>query len=122
MTRARRLELTADDLRAYSRRGNFHSEPGAAAELGFTGLVAQGMQVAGPAYGLLLEEWGEELLGRGEVELKFLGMVTDGQTVEAIVDAADRDPSVRTFRVENVTAGSTAVVGTARLLAPGSET
>jgi len=122
VTRTRRLELSADDLRAYSRRGNFHSESGAAAELGFTSLVAQGMQVAGPAYGLLLEEWGEELLSRGDLELKFVGMVIDGQTVEAIVGAADRDPRERTFRVENVTAGATAVVGAARLLDPVSET
>jgi hypothetical protein len=45
----RRLHLTEDLLRAYSRRGNFHSEADAAGRLGLPGLVAQGLQVAGPA-------------------------------------------------------------------------
>ncbi len=47
--------------------------------------VAQGMQVAGPAYGVLLDEWGEEFLDHGEIELKFVGMVMDGETVDAAV-------------------------------------
>jgi hypothetical protein len=61
-THRRELLLTAELLRAYSRRGNFHSDPDEASKIGFTGLVAQGMQVAGPAYGVLLDEWGEEFL------------------------------------------------------------
>jgi len=109
----RRLALGADDLRAYSRRGNFHSDPDAAAELGYTGLVAQGMQVAGPAYGLLLDAWGEDFLARGEVELKFVGVVTDGQSVEATVDDELGRVSESEIRVENLTAGTTAVVGRA---------
>ena len=58
----RSLHLTAELLRRYSRRGNFHSDPDAAASIGYSRLVAQGMQVAGPAYGLLLDEWGEDFL------------------------------------------------------------
>lgn len=85
-TRRRDLLLTPELLRAYSRRGNFHSEPDEAEKLGLSGLVAQGMQVAGPAYGILLDEWGEDFLARGEVELKFVGMVMDGETVDAAVD------------------------------------
>ncbi len=81
----RELLLTPELLRAYSRRGNFHSDAGEASKLGLAGLVAQGMQVAGPAYGLLLDEWGEDFLERGEVELKFVGMVMDGETVDAAV-------------------------------------
>jgi acyl dehydratase len=77
------LLLTAELLRAYSRRGNFHSDPDEASKIGFTGLVAQGMQVAGPAYGMLLDEWGEEFLEHGEIDLKFVGMVMDGETVDA---------------------------------------
>jgi acyl dehydratase len=81
----RELLLSAELLRAYSRRGNFHSDPGEASRIGFSGLVAQGMQVAGPAYGVLLDEWGEEFLEHGEIELKFVGMVLDGETVDAAV-------------------------------------
>ena len=81
----RDLLLTPELLRAYSRRGNFHSDADEASKLGLAGLVAQGMQVAGPAYGLLLDEWGEEFLEHGEIELKFVGMVMDGETVDAAV-------------------------------------
>ena len=84
-TRRRELLLTPELLRAYSRRGNFHSDEDEATKLGLSGLVAQGMQVVGPAYGVLLDEWGEEFLEHGEVELKFVGMVMDGETVDAAV-------------------------------------
>ena len=89
-THRRDLLLTPELLRAYSRRGNFHSDADEATKLGLAGLVAQGMQVAGPAYGVLLDEWGEEFLDHGEVELKFVGMVMDGETVDAEV-AIDGD-------------------------------
>ncbi len=84
-THRRDLHLTPELLRAYSRRGNFHSDAEEAGKLGLPGLVAQGMQVIGPAYGLLLDEWGEEFLEHGEMELKFVGMVMDGETVDAAV-------------------------------------
>jgi acyl dehydratase len=84
-TRRRDLSLTPELLRAYSRRGNFHSDADEADKLGLPGLVAQGMQVAGPAYGVLLDEWGEEFLDYGEIDLKFVGMVMDGETVDATV-------------------------------------
>jgi acyl dehydratase len=106
----RTLDLTPDLLRAYSRRGNFHSDPDAAAALGYEHLVAQGMQVAGPAYGLLLDEWGDEFLAHGSITLKFVGPVVDGEQVEARVDAG---PSDATIEVENTTSGRTAVVGRA---------
>jgi hypothetical protein len=107
---ARTLHLTPDLLRAYSRRGNFHSDPEVASALGYDRLVAQGMQVAGPAYGLLLDAWGEDLLTHGTVDLKFVTACTDGETVEAAVDIDDTEA---TFTVENTTRGRTAVVGTA---------
>ena len=70
------------------------------------------MQVAGPAYGLLLEAWGEEFLAHGTLTLKFVGMVTDGETVEATVTDADGDASI------TVTSGDrTTVVGNASLMA-----
>ena len=84
-THRRDLLLTPELLRAYSRRGNFHSDEDEASRLGLPGLVAQGMQVVGPAYGVLLDEWGEEFLEHGEIELKFVGMVMDGETVDAEV-------------------------------------
>jgi acyl dehydratase len=108
--RRRELLLTPEILRAYSRRGNFHSEPDEAEKLGLPGLVAQGMQVAGPAYGLLLDEWGEEFLERGEIELKFVGMAIDGDTVDAAV-AVDGDRS--DIEVVNRDRDRVAVVGRA---------
>ena len=108
----RSLELTSERLRLYSRRGNYHSDPDAAADIGYDRLVAQGMQVAGPAYGLLLEAWDEEFLAHGTLILKFVGMVTDGETVDATVEDADGDASI------TVTCGDrTAVVGNASLMA-----
>jgi len=108
--RTRSLTLTADLLRAYSRRGNFHADPEAARQLGLTELVAQGMQVAGPAYALLLEAWGEDWLAHGELELTSVGMVRAGETADAEVELDGDEASV------NVTAapGDTRVVGRAR--------
>jgi acyl dehydratase len=110
-TRRRDLLLTPELLRAYSRRGNFHSEPEQADELGLPGLVAQGMQVAGPAYGVLLDEWGEEFLARGEVELKFVGMVMDGEIVDAAVTI---DGDSAEIEVVNRSRDRVAAVGHAR--------
>jgi acyl dehydratase len=108
--RRRSLQLTAELLQAYSRRGNFHSDPEEARRLGIDGLVAQGMQVAGPAYGVLLDEWGEEFLEHGEIELKFVGMVMDGETVDAAVTI---DGDHADIEVVNRERGRTAAVGRA---------
>jgi acyl dehydratase len=111
-TYRRELLLTPELLQAYSRRGNFHSDAGVARDLGLPGLVAQGMQVAGPAYGVLLDQWGEDFLAHGEIELKFVGMVMDGETVDASVtiDGDDAD-----LEVVNRDRGHTAAVGQAWL-------
>ena len=111
MNLERSLELTEDLIRAYSRRGNFHSEATEARALGLPGLVAQGVQVAGPAYGALLDEWGEEFLAHGELDCRFVGMVTDGDHVTAHIDISGAGA---TFEVANDTTGRTAVIGTAR--------
>jgi acyl dehydratase len=116
----RELLLTADMLRAYSRRGTYHSDPDEARRLGLPGLVAQGLQVAGPAYGLLLDEWGEEFLAHGELELKFVGMVLDDQTVAAAVTVDGDDASIE---VSNRDTAKVAAVGGARrsaLSSPGA--
>ena len=113
MERRMTWEVTEELVRAYSRRGNFHSDAETAASLGMPGLVAQGVQVAGPAYGMLLDEWGEDFLAHGELDLRFVGMVVAGDTVEAKVEiAADGDGAI--IEVTNTTAGRTAVVGNAR--------
>jgi acyl dehydratase len=115
--RTRELTLTADRLRQYSRRGNFHADPDAARELGLPDLVAQGMQVAGPAYGLLLDEWGEDWLAEGVLELTFVGMVTADETVVATV-AVDGDAA--TVTVTGRDDGRARVVGrAARRSGPG---
>jgi acyl dehydratase len=108
--RTRTLTLSAERLRWYSRRGNFHADPDTARDLGLPDLVAQGMQVAGPAYGLLLDEWGEEWLTRGIIELTFVGMVTADETVEARVDVDSDNASVT---VTGVGDGGVRVVGRA---------
>jgi acyl dehydratase len=110
-TDRRELLLTPELLRAYSRRGNFHSDAGEASKLGLPGLVAQGMQVAGPAYGILLDAWGEEFLAHGEMELKFVGMVVDGETVDA---AATVDGDEAELEVVNRDRQKAAAVGRAR--------
>jgi acyl dehydratase len=104
----RSLHLTPELLRLYSRRGNYHSDAEAAAELGYDRLVAQGMQVAAPAYGMLLDAWGDEFLAHGTLGLKFVGMVVDGETVTAEVDI-EHDRATITV----TSADRTAVVGTA---------
>jgi acyl dehydratase len=113
MERRMTWEVTEDLVRAYSRRGNFHSEADTAAELGLPGLVAQGVQVAGPAYGMLLDAWGEDFLAHGEVDLRFVGMVVAGDTIEARIEiAADLEGAV--IEVTNTSAGRKAVVGQAQ--------
>jgi acyl dehydratase len=113
MNHTRRLVITDDLVRVYSRRGNFHSEATDATALGLPGLVAQGTQVCGPAYSLLLDAWGEEFLANGELDLQFVGMVLGGQEVEAAVDVNDTGNGRADLRVENLTSARTAATGTA---------
>jgi acyl dehydratase len=108
----RELVVSEELVRAYSRRGNYHSDAGLSAGLKLPGLVAQGMQAAGPAYGVLLDAWGEAFLANGEIDMRFVGIVLAGDTVDARV-AIDDDGSA-TFEVVDTTAAHTAVVGRAR--------
>jgi acyl dehydratase len=110
---SRSLTITEELVRAYSRRGNYHSEAATSAQLGLPGLVAQGMQVAGPAYAALLDAWGEEFLERGELDMRFTGVVLAGDEVEARVDFAD-DGAGAEFEVTNVARGLVAIAGSAR--------
>ena len=84
--------------------------PDAAARARLRRLVAQGMQVAGPAYGLLLDAWGEEFLAHGAIELKFVGIVHRRRDRRGDGRARRRRRDAST--VENITSGRTAVVGT----------
>ena len=106
----RSLTISEELVRAYSRRGNYHSDAAMSADLQLPGLVAQGVQAAGPAYGALLEAWGDEFLAHGEIEMRFVGTVLAGDTVAAAVEINDDDA---TFEVVNETGGRTAVVGRA---------
>lgn len=108
----RTLTLTADLLRTYSRAGNFHSDDGAARAMGLPGMVAMGMQTLGPACGLLLDDGGEDLLGRAEMEARFFGLVLEGDTVEATVA---RSNGTASFEVRNLSKGLTTAAGQVRL-------
>ncbi|HEX4490596.1 MAG TPA: MaoC family dehydratase [Acidimicrobiia bacterium] len=107
----RTLVITEELIRRYSRRGNYHSEAGTAAELGLPGLVAQGTQVTGPAYGLLLDEWGEDFLAHGSLDVKFVGVTLADDTVTAVVTT---DGDAATIEVRNATRAAPAVAGDAR--------
>ena len=132
---ARSLVITEDLIRRYSRRGNYHSEASTASELGLPGLVAQGTQVTGPAFGLLLDAWGEDFLAHGSLDVKFVGVTLAGDHVVATVTIdgddgaaaatettarhdgephADATLGTATIEVRNDTRGATAVVGDAR--------
>jgi acyl dehydratase len=108
--RQRALELTAERQRAYSRSGNFHADPESATALGLPGLVAQGMQVFAPAYGVLLDEWGDDFLAHGALEVRFVAMVVAGETAAAGVTV---DSDGATVEVTVTNDGRVAVVGTA---------
>jgi acyl dehydratase len=110
-TITRTLHVTEELIRRYSRRGNFHSEHETSESLGLPGLVAQGTQATGPAYGLLLDAWGEEFLAHGELDVRFVGMTLAGDTVTATVDPSD---SEATIEVVNDNHAATVVVGRAR--------
>src|SRR5207237_6557469 len=109
---SRSRTITEDLVRAYSRRGNYHTDPATSAALGLPGLVAQGMQVAGPAYGALLDAWGEEFLAHGELDLSFTGVVLAGEAIEAHIDFEDDGAHAR-FAVTNLARATVAVTGTA---------
>ncbi|MGQ0824947.1 MAG: MaoC family dehydratase [Actinomycetota bacterium] len=109
---SRTFTISDEHIRAYSRRGNYHSEPATAAALGLPGLVAQGTHAFGPAYGIALHRFGDEFLAHGELEVKFVGIVTAGDTIEARVSFAAADDAI--IEVMNATTGRVAVVGTAR--------
>ena len=106
----RELTITDEHIRQYSRRGNYHSEASTAEDLGLPGLVAQGTQVCGPAFAMLLNEWGAPCLERGTFDARFIGMVLGGDTIAAEVAVHEHGA---TFTVENLTRGGVSAVGTA---------
>ena len=116
--RRRTLLVSEDLVRRYSRRGNFHSEATTAASLGLPGLVAQGTQVTGPAFGLLLDAWGEDFLASGELDVRFVGMTVAGETVTATVSPVEAEANGEpdadaTIEIVNDDRGATVVVGQA---------
>jgi acyl dehydratase len=105
------LHISEDLVRAYSRRGNYHSDPEQSSNLGLDRLVAQGMQAAGPAFAELIDAWGEDFFSGAEIDLRFVGVVHAGDTVTATVEF---DADSATITVENNSSQRTAVAGTAR--------
>ncbi len=101
-------------IRQYSRRGNFHTDAGPSESLGLPGLVAQGTQASGRAYGQLLEAWGEEFLAHGSLDLKFVGMVIGGDEIETAIKV-EADATRASINVHNLRTNATAVVGTASI-------
>lgn len=99
----RSLHLTDDLLRTYSRAGNFHSDDAAAQDMGLPGKVAMGMQTLGPAYGLVLERWGDDLVRAGELECRFVGMVTEDQTADARVSITDGSADIEVVNTDTAT-------------------
>ncbi len=113
----RTLTITDELIVRYSRRGNFHSEATDPAAIALGGLVAQGTQVCGPAYGAMLDAWGAEFLDHGELDLRFVGMVLGGDTIDTVVDFDDDvgdDVAEASINVRNSSRDHTAAVGTAR--------
>ncbi len=105
--------VTDELIQRYSRRGNFHTDAAQSESLGLPGLVAQGTQVAGRAYGMLLEAWDDDFLAHGSLELKFVGMVVGGDEIASSV-VVDGDQAH--LKVTNTTRLRTAVIGTASRL------
>ncbi len=105
-----RRTITEADIRRYSRRGNYHSDASTARALGLPGIVAQGVQVAGPAYGALLDAWGEDFLDHGEIDVRFVGVVLADETIDSTVEI---DGDHATIEVRNVTSQGVSVVGRA---------
>jgi acyl dehydratase len=103
--------VTEELVRAYSRRGNFHSDAETASALGMPGLVAQGVQIIGPAYNMLLEEWGDDFLAHGELDVRFVGMVVAGDSIEVRVESSPGE--LASIEVVNTTSMHTAAVGRA---------
>ncbi len=106
----RRFTISDDLIRSYSRRGNYHSDARTAEQLGLPGLVAQGTQACGTAYGMLLDAWGERVLAGGALDLRFVGMVLGGDEVATTV-AMHLDQA--RIEVWNTTRDRLAAVGTA---------
>ena len=104
--------ITDDDIRAYSRRGNYHSDPETAQQIGLPGLVAQGVQVAGPAYAALLDAWGEDFLAHGELDVRFVGIVLAEHEIES--RRRDRRTTPRRSPSRTSAPRAHAVVGSAR--------
>jgi acyl dehydratase len=106
----RTLHITEELVVAYSRRGNYHSDPEQSSKLGLDRLVAQGMQAAGPAFAELVDHWGDAFFDGIEIELRFIGVVHAGDRVTATVDF---DDTSATISVTNDTKERPAVVGQA---------
>lgn len=111
-----RFTISDELIHRYSRRGNFHTDAAQSDELGLPGLVAQGTQATGRAYGQLLSAWGETFLAHGTLDVRFVGMVIGGDEIDTSVTySADgaNDADTADIVVTNTSRSHTAVIGRA---------
>lgn len=110
--------VTQDDMSLYSRTGepNIHDDLNVARRTGLRATVAQGMMTLAYASELLTREHGRGWLERGELSVKFIGLVYAG---DEITVSADGTPDGYEVRAHNQD-GDLVLIGTARLpAAPG---
>ncbi len=103
--------VTQQDMTRYSGPGNIHSDVEVAKRTGLDATVAQGMMTLAYASELLTRMHGLEWIERGEMSVKFIGLVYAEDTVT--VRANDSGES---YEIEAVNQrGEKVMVGTARL-------
>lgn len=95
----------------YSGPGNIHSDLESARAIGLDACVAQGMMTMAYASELLTREIGPDWLERGDLSVKFIALVYDGD--EVTVRAESDGEGWRVAAVNQH--GREVMVGTARL-------
>jgi acyl dehydratase len=81
-----RKVLTQNDMTLYSGPGNIHSDLEVAKRTGLRHTVAQGMMTMAYASELLARIHGDAWIERGEMSVKFVGLVYAGDEVTIRVD------------------------------------
>ncbi len=103
--------VTQEDMTRYSLEGNIHSSPCVAQRSGLDRTVAQGMMTLAYASELMTRIHGPVWLERGEIQVKFIGLLYAGDTVTLRAAATDAGHEVEATNQ----AGAPVMVGTANL-------
>ena len=77
-------------------RKNIHTDPGFAQSVGLPRVAASGTQCQGYMVELMTDLFGEAWLHHGEMSVKFVKPVPDGETVQAKVKVQSREEGDRT--------------------------